>query len=78
MNEVENLLADLKQKRDELAVQIKLGTMEAKQEWEELETKFNEFSERAKVEESAEGIKQALTSLGDEIKKGYERVSRAL
>ena len=78
MTDAEKLLAGLKQKRDELAVQIKLGSMEAKQEWEELEAKFNEFSSKAQLEESAEGVKQALTSLGDELKKGYERLTKAL
>ncbi len=52
--------------------------MEAKQEWEELEKKFNDFSDKAKIEETAAGVSEALTSLGDELKKGYERLTKAL
>ena len=78
MTDVEKLLADLKQKRDELAVQIKLGSMEAKQEWEELESKFNEFSQKAQFEETASDVGSALGALGAELKKGYERLTKAL
>lgn len=78
MSDVEKLVADLKQKRDELAVQIKLGSMEAKQEWEELESKFKDFSSKAELESTASDVGSALGSLGDEIKKGYERLIKAL
>ena len=78
MSDVQKLIDDLKQKRDELAVQIKLGSMEAKQEWEELEAKFDDFSSKAKLEETAADVSEALDKLGDELKKGYERLTKAL
>lgn len=78
MTDVEKLMADLKQKRDELAVQIKLGSMEAKQEWEELEAKFKDFSEKAQLEETASDVGSALEAVGSELKKGYERLTKAL
>ena len=78
MSNLEQLLADLKQKRDELELQVKLGSMEAKQEWEELEEKFKEFSSKAQLQQTAEGVSDALGSLGDELKKGYERLTKAL
>jgi len=78
MTDIDKMAEELKQKRDELALQIKLGSMEAKQEWEELEKKFNDFSDKAKIEETAAGVSEALTSLGDALKKGYERLTKAL
>ena len=37
MTDIDKMAAELKQKRDELALQIKLGSMEANEEWNELE-----------------------------------------
>ena len=42
---LEETLKDLKQKREELAVQIKLGSMEARDEWEELEEKMQDMEQ---------------------------------
>ena len=47
MGEFEDLVADLKQKRDELRLQIHLASKEVQDEWEELEQKMQEFSSRA-------------------------------
>ena len=78
MNEIEKLAGELKQKRDELAVQIELGSMEAKQQWEALEQQFNEFSAKAEIKETVTSVDQAVSSLGEELKKGYERLKKAL
>jgi hypothetical protein len=78
MTEIEKLAGELKQKRDELAVQIELGSMEAKQQWETLEQQFNEFSAKAEIKETVAGVDQAVSSLGDELKKGYERLKKVL
>jgi hypothetical protein len=78
MTEIEKLAGELKQKRDELAVQIELGSMEAKQQWETLEQQFNEFSAKAEIKETVAGVDKAVSSLGDELKKGYERLKKVL
>jgi SMC interacting uncharacterized protein involved in chromosome segregation len=78
MTDIDKMAAELKQKRDELALQVKLGSMEAKQEFDELEKKFNDFAAKAKVEETASGVSSALSALGEELKKGYERLTKAL
>jgi hypothetical protein len=78
MADMDSLLQDLKQKRGELAVQIKLGSMEAKQEWEKLEKKFEEFRAKSHLDKTAEDVGEALALLGDELKKGYERLKKAL
>ena len=78
MSKVEKMLAELKQKRDELEVQARLGSMEAKQQWEACEKQWNDFAAKAEVEKTAEGVSDALSRLGDELTKGYERLKKAL
>jgi adenylosuccinate synthase len=78
MSEFDEMIADLRQKRDELRVQINLASKEARDEWEELEDKMNEFTSKAKIGETGEGIGKALGELGHEIKLGYERMRAAL
>lgn len=85
MSEFDDLIQELKQKRDELRVQLHLGTKEAKDEWEELEDKMEEFTAKAKefaqdagIKETGEGLGDALGQLGGEIKKGYERLLAAI
>ena len=76
--DLDKLMAELKQKRDQLAVQIHLGSKEAQHQWEELEDQWNEFTGKARLEESAEDIGAAASGLGDELAKGYERLKKAL
>jgi len=78
MSEISELVERLKRQRDELGLQIHLGTMEAKQEWKGLEAKWDEFAAKADLEESAEGVGGALKVLGNELKQGYERIKKAL
>jgi len=78
MNDFDEIIADLKQKRDELKLQIHLGSKEAKEEWDELEDKLDEFSSKAKLGETGEGVSKALGQLGREIKLGYERLWNAV
>jgi hypothetical protein len=85
MTDVDELLEELKQKRDELRVKMHLASKDAKDEWEELEEKMEEFSGKAKqfandakIKETGEGLGEALGKLGHEIKLGYERVRDAI
>jgi len=67
MGEFDDLVADLKQKRDELRLQIHLASKEAQDEWPELEEKMQEFSSRAE-----------LGKLCQELKLGYKRLRNAI
>jgi hypothetical protein len=85
MADFDDLIEELKQKRDELRVQINLASKEARDEWEELEEKMEDFSEKAKdfandagIKETGEGLGKALGQLGQELKLGYERVRDAI
>ena len=56
-----------------------------KDEWDELEEKLGELTDRARqiaadanIKETGEGVGKALSQLGDEIKLGYDRIWKAL
>ena len=78
MSDIDDVFAQLKQKRDELRVQIHLASKEVQEEWEELEGKMEDFSAKAKLGETGTGVGQALGELGGELKKGYERIRDAI
>ena len=78
MAEFDDILDQLKQKRDELRVQIHLASKEVQEEWEELEDKMEDFSAKAKLGETGAGVGHALGDLGGELKKGYERIRDAI
>jgi len=78
MADIDDLLEELKQKRDELRLQINLASKDARDEWRELEKKMDEFADRAKLQETSHGVGKALEQVGEELKKGYERIRDAL
>ena len=78
MSDLDDIFEDLKQKRDELRLQMHLASKEAKDEWDELEEKMEEFSDKAKLDETGQGVGKALGQLGHEIKLGYERLWTAV
>jgi len=78
MSDLDDIFEDLKRKRDELRLQMHLASKEAKDEWDELEEKMEEFSEKAKLDETGQGVGKALGQLGHEIKLGYERLWTAV
>jgi len=78
MSEYDDLVADLKQKRDELRLKIHLASKEAQVEWEDLEKKMQEFSSRAELDKTGEGIGDALGKFAEELKLGYKRIRDAI
>jgi len=78
MGEFDDLIADLKQKRDELRLQIHLASREAQEEWNELEEKMQDFSARAELGKTSEGLGEAFGKLGQEIRQGYRRIRKAI
>ncbi len=80
---VGKLIDELTQQRDELRLQIHLGSIEAKQELSKLEDQLFQLRQRyvpAKeaVEETAEDVWDALKLLGGEIKLGLDRIWKSL
>ena len=78
MSDFDDLIEDLKQKRDELRVQINLASREVKEEWEELEGRSRKFLAKAEIARTGEGVSEALGDLGEELKKGYQRIRDAI
>lgn len=78
MADFDDILEELKQKRDELRVQMHLASKEAQEEWEELEGKMKEFSRRAQLERTGDDVGEAIGNLGHEIKQGYQRLWNAV
>ncbi len=78
MTDFDDIVDELKQKRDELRVQIHLASKEVQEEWSELEGKMEQFTSKASLGETGEGVGKALGQLGHEIKLGYERVRDAI
>lgn len=85
MTDFDDLVDELKQKRDELRLQIHLASKEVKDEWEDLEEKMHDFSAKAKkfsddakLRKTGEGIGDAMATVGHELKLGYDRIKKAI
>lgn len=78
MDEIDDLVGQLKQKRDELRVQMHLASKEVQDEWEELEGKMQDFTAKARLRKTGEGLGKALGQVGQELKLGYERIRDAI
>jgi predicted nucleic acid-binding Zn-ribbon protein len=69
--------------RDELRVEMKLASYEIREEWEELEKEWHKFGEQMKhikqeAVETGSDINAALSLLGEELLKSYERIKKSL
>ncbi len=78
MTDVHDLKRDLKKLRDELQLKMHLASMEMKTEWHELEGKWEKFSERTGMDESAHALGGSLEALGAELKNSYKRFRAGL
>ena len=82
-DKVQELFEDVRRTRDELRVKIHLAKAEARDEWHELEKKWDHFKARAErageaAEDAAEDVGEALELVGEELHKGYRRIRDAL
>jgi hypothetical protein len=73
----------LRQERDELRVKIHLGTMEAKEEWEELEVKWKHLESRAaekkdEVVEASREVGEGVQLVAKELGAAYHRIREGL
>ncbi|WAK00858.1 hypothetical protein [Methylobacter sp. YRD-M1] len=79
----ENLLESLKTERDEIKLKLHLGSMEAREEFENVEKNWSAFSQKASdiaddtVETSEEFIEKAKI-VGEELKATYDRIRTRL
>jgi F0F1-type ATP synthase membrane subunit b/b' len=80
---IDDMIETLRQQRDELELKMHLGKAEAKTELEKLDKKLEHLVAEAKAQskplreaavETAGDVGSALELLGDEIRKGFERL----
>ena len=81
--ELADLGEELKQARDELRVQMALGKLESRDDWEELEKQWDRFSRQLgkagdEAIDASGDVGKAAAALGEELKKGYERIRKAM
>ena len=79
----QDLLQRLKTERDEIHVRMHLAGNEVRDEWQELEKRWDQLQlkgERVKeaAGDSADDVAVAIRQLGDELKQGYQRIKRSL
>jgi hypothetical protein len=82
-DKLEKLVEVIKTERDELHVRLHLLKAETKDEWEEVEQKWEYLEARLKkvregVSESGEEVGAATAQLGREISTAYQRIRKAM
>lgn len=80
---IEEMIGKLKQQRDELALQIHLGAVEAKEEFESAKEKLEKMTEeydplKDAVEESAGNVFASLQLVGEELVNSFDRIRKSL
>ena len=75
----EELFKDLKTERGNIKVQLHLLSMDAKEEWDELEKKYEKFKIKASTVadvtvDSAGEVAEAIKLVGEELSEGYKRI----
>lgn len=73
----------LRQRRDELLVQIDLGKMEAADSWHEVEERWQQLEGKMRAiaadsKEAAGDVGEAASLLVDQIREGFAKVARRL
>ena len=82
-NLVEETISALKQQRDELALKIHLGTMEAKEEFDAATEKLDKMTEdyqplKDAVAESAGNVLTSLQLVGEEVLATFDRIRKSM
>lgn len=83
MSKSKSNMDKIKQLRDELRLQSHLFSMEAKDEWNELEDKWSKFSKdmeptRVAMNESSADVGAATKLLMEEMEEGYYKIKKSL
>jgi hypothetical protein len=76
MIDFQNFRIELQQKRDEIKLQLHLGSMEAEQEWEGLVSEWDKFLSTSNFEQTAEEVGEAARRLGLKMKAAYDSAKK--
>ncbi len=77
MDEWDKLVEDMRRMRDELRLQLHLGTKEAEDEWDRIEKEWTGFISKTQLDQSAEEIGEAAKELALKFKAAYDRARKA-
>ncbi len=82
-SQIGEVISTLKQQRDEIALKIHLGEMEAKEEFEKAKGKLAEMADEFEplkdaAQESARNLFSSLQLVGEEIKNSFDRIYKSL
>lgn len=80
---IDRLLESLRQKRDELRLQLHLGKAQVREEWDEAEDKWKRFEDQARrwrdtADETAGKMRETIKILAEELEDAYRRIRRTL
>ena len=78
MVDLKNLVAELQQKRDEIKLQLHLGSMEAEEEWDVLVSNWDKFLSKSQFDQSAEEVGEAARELGLKMKAAYDKARKSV
>ena len=67
---------ELKQKRDEMRLQMHLASMEAEEEWDKLTRDWDHFVAEHNLRQSAEEVGEAAKELGLKLKDAFDRLRK--
>ncbi len=75
----EKIFKELQTERGNIEVQLHLLNMDAKEEWNELEKKYEKFKTKASTvaevtADSAGEVAEAIKLVGEELREGYKRI----
>jgi uncharacterized protein with HEPN domain len=79
----EKIFKELEEERGRLQVQLHLFSMDAKEDWDELEKKFEKYKAKASVvaevaEDSAGEVGEALKLVAEELREGYKKIKDSI
>jgi hypothetical protein len=82
-NDMSETVERLRKERDQLSVKVHLAGMEVRDEWEELEEKWQAFTAKNRhfykeIEPALGDVRAALSLLAEELKAGYQKIRDAL
>lgn len=80
---LDHLIADARQKYDQLNVQMHLAGMEAREEWEGMQDRWRQFCDdcervKAAADESGQKIDGSFDSVANEFRAAFDRIAKEI
>lgn len=81
--EIERLIEELKQERDEMILKVHLMKADAKDEWQKVDKEWEHFKAKSaavgrEAKDASEDVTAALKLLGEEILQSFIRIKKSL